>query len=197
MPRAKQRTPELRDALVAAAGEVLAEEGPIGLTTRAVADRAHTSVPALYELFGDKSGMVRALFYEGFRRLEAHYGALSPTDDPISDLRSVLGAFRAFANANPHLFEVMYARPFAEFEPGPAETATGAATRGALVQAVDRCVAARRLAGDPVDIAHGLLALSSGLATQEVAGWLGSTPASVERRWDVSLGAFLRGVQPN
>lgn len=193
MPRAKQRTPALRDELLGAAVDVLAEGGPGGVTTRVVADRADTSVPALYELFGDKSGLVRALFYEGFRRLEAHYAALEVTDDAVGDLRAVIGAFRAFATANPYLFEVMYARPFAEFEPGPEETATGAATRGALVHAVERCVGSGHLEGDPVDLAHGLLAVSSGLVAQETAGWLGSTPESVERRWARSIAAFLRG----
>lgn len=193
MPRAKQRTPALREELLAAAVDVLAEGGPSGVTTRVVADRADTSVPALYELFGDKSGLVRALFYEGFRRLEAHYGALSVSDDPVEDLRAVMAAFRTFAKANPYLFEVMYARPFAEFEPGPEETATGAATRGALVHAVGRCVVSERLEGDAVDLAHGLLALSSGLVAQEIAGWLGSSPESVERRWSGSIAAFLQG----
>lgn len=175
---------------------VLAEDGPGGLTTREVAARASTSPPAIYELFGDKSGLVRALFFEGFRRLEAHYAELEPTDDAMADLWAVVAAFRAFAATNPSLFEVMYARPFAEFDPGPDEIATGAATRGALVHAVERCVTAGLIEGDPVDIAHGVMALASGLVAQEIAGWLGSTPASVQRRWDLSVAALLRGVSP-
>ena len=193
MPRAKQRTPELRAELLNAAAGVLAEGGPASVTTRAVATRAATSPPAIYELFGDKSGLVRALFFEGFRRLQARYDELEPGEDPVADLRRVVDAFRAFATAEPHLFEVMYSRPFAEFEPGPEELAIGASTRGAFVEAITRCIDAGELRGDPVDIAHGLLALAGGLVTQETAGWLGSTPESIERRWEAAVPAFLRG----
>src|SRR4029077_11838885 len=55
MPRAKQRTPELRDRLLEAAIATLSEEGIARFTTRRVAERAGTSVPAVYELFDDKA----------------------------------------------------------------------------------------------------------------------------------------------
>ena len=66
MPRTKQRTPELKERLVSAALGLLAEEGAAGLTARSLAARAETSAPALYELFGDKSGVVRELYFEPF-----------------------------------------------------------------------------------------------------------------------------------
>lgn len=66
MPRAKQRTPELREHLLEVAIATLAEDGFTGFTTRRVAERAGTSVPAVYELFVDKAGLVRAVFFEGF-----------------------------------------------------------------------------------------------------------------------------------
>ena len=55
MPRVKQRTPELRDRVVDVAVSTLCEDGLSGLTTRRVAERAGTSVPAVYELFADKA----------------------------------------------------------------------------------------------------------------------------------------------
>ena len=68
MPRAKQRTPELRDRLLEVAIATLSEEGIARFTTRRVAERAGTSVPAVYELFDDKAGLVRAMFFKGFER---------------------------------------------------------------------------------------------------------------------------------
>ena len=59
----------LRERLLASAVDLLAEGGAGGLTARSVAARAETSAPALYELFGDKSGVVRELYFEGFRML--------------------------------------------------------------------------------------------------------------------------------
>ena len=74
MPRTKQRTPELRERVLAVAVDLLAEEGAAGLTARSLAARADTSAPALYELFGDKSGVVRELYFEGFRQLSVRAG---------------------------------------------------------------------------------------------------------------------------
>ena len=75
MPRSKLRTPELKQRLRDAAIEVLTREGPDGVTTRTVARAAETSTPAVYELFGDKAGLVREVFFEGFRVLRTQLGA--------------------------------------------------------------------------------------------------------------------------
>ena len=64
MPRPKQRTPELRDQVLKVAISTLNEDGLSGFTTRRVAELAGTSVPAVYELFQDKPGLVRAVFFE-------------------------------------------------------------------------------------------------------------------------------------
>jgi len=192
VPRAKQRTPELRERLLRVAVATLDEHGVGGFTTRGVAAGAGTSVPAVYELFGDKSGLVREVFYEGFRRLRARFAELPPTGDPRADLSAALRAFRDFARDSPALAEVMFCRPFAEFEPGPDELAAGASTRAHLVDGVHRAVRAGLLDGDPVDLAHVLLALAQGLAAQERAGWSGTTPESRDRRWDLAVAAVLR-----
>ena len=87
-----------------------------------------------------------------------------------------------------------FTRPFADFDPGPAELKAGAATREFIVHRVRRCIDAGIIDGDQADIAHGLLALAQGLAMQESAGWLGSSRASVNRRWDLAVHALLAGL---
>src|SRR5580693_1132044 len=96
MPRTKQRTPELRERVLATAVDLLAEEGAAGLTARSLAARAETSAPALYELFGDKSGVVRELYFEGFRQLLGELSALGESADPIADLWALATAYRRF-----------------------------------------------------------------------------------------------------
>jgi AcrR family transcriptional regulator len=196
MPRAKQRTPELRDRLLQVAVTMLSDEGVSGLTTRRVAREAETSPPAVYELFGDKGGLVREVFFEGFRMLRRRFDELGESDDPMSDLTRVVEVFRSFVHENPVLAEVMFAQPFADFEPGRQELAAGASVREFIVGRIRRCVDAGSLAGDPTDIAHALVALSQGLASQERAGWLGSTTASMDRRWGLAVSALLRGLRP-
>jgi hypothetical protein len=51
-----------------------------------------------------------------------------------------------------------------------------------IVGWVRRCIEAGLLAGDATDIAHLLVALAQGLSAK-VAGWLGTSDASVDRRW--------------
>ena len=194
MPRAKQRTPALRDHVLNVALATLAADGVAGFTARRVAEGAATSVPAVYELFGDKAGLVREVFFEGFRLLGDRLGTLQESEDTRADLLRTVQALRTFVRDNQVLAQVMFSRPFADFDPGPAELEAGAITRVLIVGRVQRCIEAGIIDGNEVDIAHGLLALAQGLAAQEAAGWLGSTGASMNRRWDLAVNAFLAGL---
>ena len=49
------------------------------------------------------------------------------------------------------------------------------------------------LEGNETDIAHVLLALAQGLAAQETAGWLGTSRASMDRRWKLAITGMLNG----
>lgn len=193
MPRAKQRTPELRDRLLEVAVATLNAEGVSRLTTRRVAERAGTSVPAVYELFEDKAGLVRAIFFEGFRRLGRDLAQTPVTDDPVADVEAIVPVFRRFCLDSPRLAQVMFSRPFADFDPGAEELAAGEAVRDIFLDRIQRCLDEGVLTGDAVDIAHVLLALAKGLAVQEAGCWLGTTPQSVERRWRVGVHALLAG----
>lgn len=197
MPRPKERNSELRDRLLDVAIELLAAEGPAAVTTRRVAEAADTSAPAIYELFGDKAGLIRGVFFEGFRRLLTHLDKLPPPTGKNSDIVEAVKAFRKFTQANPRLFEVMYGNSFETFSPGPEEQSLGDSTRNILVERVKAATASGEMHGDPVDIAHAVLALSIGLATQETAGWLGTTTSSRQRRWKEATESLIRGYANN
>jgi AcrR family transcriptional regulator len=196
VPRAKQRTPALRDRLLQAALAALARDGIAGLTTRAVARDAATSAPAVYELFGDKTGLVRELFFEGFRLLRRRFDPLVPTADARADVARVVQTFRAFVRDNPMLAALMFSRPFAAFDPGPVEEEAGSAVRLYIVAQVQRAIDAGVLAGDATDVAHVLVSMAQGLAATERAGWLGRSQASIDRRWEVAIRAVLDGLRP-
>jgi len=150
----------------------------------------------VYELFGDKGGLVREVFFEGFRLLRGRFDELKETADPRRDLVRVIEAIRVFVRERPLLAQVMFSRPFADFDPGPDELAAGSSVRGFIVGRVRRCIDADVLVGDETDIAHVLLALAQGLAAQETAGWLGSSKRSVDRRWELAVRAALDGLGP-
>jgi AcrR family transcriptional regulator len=191
LARVKQRTPELRDRILHVALAVLAREGAEGLTARRVAHDAGTSIPAVYELFGDKAGLIRAIFFDGFRRLAESLSTTPTTHDPTADLRATVRDIRRFALDQPGQFLVMFARPFDDFGPGTDERSVGDTTRTIIVARVQRAIDEGRLHGDATDLSHVLLATCQGLALQESAGWLGTTTTSRNRRWAIATDLIL------
>lgn len=196
MPRVKQRTDALHERGVASALAVLAEEGVAGLTTRTVARRAQASVPAIYEVFGDKAGLIREVFFKGFRMLGDDLSAIPPTTDPLEALRRLAEAFRQFVLANPVLAQIMFSRPFADFDPTTEDDKAGVKVRKIFVHRVRIAVDAELLAGDPTDIAHLFFALVEGLAAAESAQRLGASKQSVDRRWRLGVNALIDGLSP-
>jgi hypothetical protein len=89
----------------------------------------------------------------------------------------------------------MFSRPFQDLDPDPEQLAAAPTVREILVGKVTRCIDAGLLSGDPVDIAHVLLALAQGLAVQEAGRWLGTSADSVNRRWDIGVQAVLAGFK--
>ena len=194
MPRPKQRTPELRDHVLAAAIGLLARDGVSGFTARSVAREARTSTPAVYELFGDKGGLIRELFFEGFRLLHRHLETFVETDDARADAVQVVELYRGFIRENHVLAEVMFAHPFADFEASRSELRAAAAVRSFVVERVRRCIETGLMHGDEDDIALVLIALTEGLAVAENANRLGASQESIDRRWGVAVNALLDGL---
>jgi AcrR family transcriptional regulator len=196
MPRPKQRTPELAETVLRAGLRLVADDGVGALTARRLAADAGTSPAAVYELFGDKAGVVRALFFSGFERLGEHLGEPSEDGTPLERLLDLAQRYRGFLIAHPSLAAIMFSQPFATFDPAPEEQAAGTAVRDRVLLAVRAAVDAGALAGDPVDIGHAYVSLIQGLAAAECAHRLGSSDAAVQRRWDASVTALLRGFGP-
>jgi len=168
---------------------MLTSDGVAGFTTRKVAEQATTSTPAVYELFGDKAGLVREMFFEGFRMLYRLLQDLGDSGDPCADMIAPIPVLRDFAMANAALADLMFSRPFPEFDPGPAERQAGAAVREFIVGRVRRCVEAGIISADPTDIAH---VLSAAIATSSCACdsvWRMTAVAPAAARAEISAAA--------
>lgn len=178
-----------------AGGRLLAQEGPEALSTRRVAQEVATSTTAVYNLFGDKAGLVRAMFLAGFERLARRFAALPRTADPVADLIALGHAYRANALANPHLYELMFGRPIPQFRPDEADLARVQGTFAALVRAIERCVDAGGFApADAEDVAVHLHALVHGLSSLELRGALGTEPEA-DGHWQSALQVTIRGLR--
>lgn len=98
---------QVGERIVAAATELLHQEGAEAVTTRAVADRAGVQPPTIYRLFGDKDGLLVAVAQRLFAEYVAGKAASGQTDDPVADLRRGWDTHLAFALANPALFALL------------------------------------------------------------------------------------------
>jgi AcrR family transcriptional regulator len=194
VPRPKQRTPELREHVLAAALDVLAREGVGAFTARGIAREAETSPPALYELFGDKAGLLREVFFEGFRLLRRELDALPETKSPRADLVELAGIYRRFGRERPVLTQLMFSRPFADFDPSDSELEAGASVRTFILARVRRAIEAGALRGEETDVAQVLVVIVQGLVAAESAERLGGTQASIDRRWTLAVNAVLDGL---
>ncbi|WP_205325107.1 TetR/AcrR family transcriptional regulator [Glycomyces sp. YM15] len=195
MARPRKRDYEtLRRELIDAGGRILAAEGPAALSTRRVAQETGTSTTAVYSLFGDKAGLLREMFLEGFERLAAAFASVPRTDDPLADLLALGDAYRANARANPHLYELMFGRPVPEFQPDAAASERIQPTFDALVEACGRCVEQGVFADIGAhSIAVQLNAMAHGLCSLGLRGALGDEDEA-NAHWKRAFASLTRGL---
>jgi AcrR family transcriptional regulator len=174
VPAVKAHTADLATRLVDEAGRILSRDGAAALSLRRLATATGTSTMAVYTLFGDKNGLLAAMYRAGFERLgAAEVAAVDGVTDPLGALAELGYAYRRAALANPHLYDLMFGRPVAAFEPDAADKAVADATFRPLVEAVQRCLDAGVLVGgDPERIAFYLWAVTHGMVSLELAGQL-------------------------
>lgn len=100
---------DLRRALLDAARRILENDGPSGLSLRAVAREAGVSPAAPYHHFKDKGELLEAVAMEGFEELGHALQKAKAEADPEGILVAQLGvAYTCFARDNPALYRVMY-----------------------------------------------------------------------------------------
>lgn len=197
MPRPKIHDEALRTRLLDRAAELLSSEGPQALSLRRLAADAGTSTTAVYSLFGGKPALLAAVYDEAVRRFGEHMAAVRPTGDPMADLRRLGEAYRRSALADQHLYEVMFTRRPAGFEPDEAAKERSMATFGPLVDAVARAIDAGQLpAGDPVRLATACWAAAHGLVSLELGSHLPPEAGRPGDLFTASLHALTAGWLP-
>jgi AcrR family transcriptional regulator len=175
------------------AGRILSAEGAAALTLRRLATATGTSTMAVYTLFGDKQGLLSAMYREGYRRLGAVLEAVKPTGAPLDDLINLGIAYRKAALANPHLYDLMFGRPIPSFAPDEETKAVADAAYRPVVNRVQRCIDAGKFrSGDAERIAFHLWAVSHGTVSLELAGHLPRSAKDRKAIYDQSI--LLAGI---
>ena len=109
-----------RARIITAAARLLAESGREAVSTRAVSAAVGVQAPTLYRLFGDKQGLLDAVAADGFAAYLDEKADLTPSGDPIEDLRAAWELHIGFGLANPALYALMYGEPRPDASPGSA-----------------------------------------------------------------------------
>ncbi|MFE6410618.1 TetR/AcrR family transcriptional regulator [Streptomyces sp. NPDC057837] len=151
---------DLRRAILTAALDVIAADGPLGLSLRDLARRAGVSHAAPAHHFKDRAGLLTAIAAEGF-------GLLATALGEAADLKEAGVRYVRFAREHPAHFQVMFTPEL--LRTGDLELATARALAGdALREAVTTVPSEgrgtdARLAGVAAwSLAHGFATLLLG-----------------------------------
>lgn len=157
-----------KDAMVAAAADLLDEAGPDAVTLRAIAQRVGVSHNAPYKHFADKEALLAAVAAREFRRRAA--AAPKPAAEPMAELKRMMVSYVGWATRHPARFKLAFGR-WTRDDAALSEAAHEA--RAELVAAVTRAQGSGAMpAGDPDRVAALLLALGHGAADLALGGHL-------------------------
>jgi AcrR family transcriptional regulator len=161
----------MEDALLDAAAELLEEEGPEALSVRRIAAAAGVAPMGVYNHFSSKSGIIEALFVQGFERLRQAMVTLGEIDDPLEALNEGGRRYRALALAHPMAYRLMFLRAVPGFEPSDEAKAVAEGAFDGLVTTVRRAMHAGLIAdGDPAVISQMIWAGVHGWVSLELSG---------------------------
>ena len=162
----------LKQALLNAAVELIADTGPRGFTLREVARRAGVSHNAPYRHFRDKNELLAAVATDGFDRLTGAMTRAATRSRPLERLRRSGLAYVDFALRWPQHFAAMFDAPWDKLD-YPECAAAAQRCFGTLLGFVRECQAAGQLpAGDSERYAYQAWSLVHGIAKLATAGQL-------------------------
>jgi AcrR family transcriptional regulator len=193
MGRPKEHGTSTREALLAAATEILGKDGVSAVTVRRVAEHAGTTTRAVYALFGDKDGLLRALFRLEAETMRRHHEAVPVDEDPIRELHALADAYRAAAHEQPQLYGLFIGST--AVRPTEEDIAVSFRAFQRVQEAIGRAVKRGLLRdGDQETLGRQLWAVVHGLASLELAGCLGDSDEAAAH-WHGLTSACLAGYR--
>lgn len=184
---------QLREALIAAARELLGVRGPEGFSLTDAAKHAGVSPAAPYRHFRDREALLSEVAREGFALFAQRLaGALSAGPDAQASFAAMGRAYLAFAREEPGFYAAMFSRRVSE---EPDAEPSGGDAYAMLLRGVSGALAGRVSDGvDAERIARQVWAMSHGVATLERSGCFGPPDASRAEDLLVSgVEALIRG----
>ena len=170
--RATYHHGSLKDALIDAARQLVAERGPAGFTLAEAAKRVGVTGAAPYRHFADRQALLHELALRGFAQFgtvlrEAwHFGQ----PDPTTAMRRMGRAYQMFAREEPGLYSAMFGSAAMPQDIGTAGLATQAFEM--LVAATAAVLAQHGIVIQAQPLAYEIWAMAHGVAMLGVTGFL-------------------------
>lgn len=186
MPPAAARNPmrerfreQVREDVKAAALDQLAAGGAQAISINAIAKHLGVSGPALYRYFANRDDLLTALVIDAYcdlgDALTRELDARSPRSGPEERVRRLARAYRSWALAEPHRYELLFKPPLpgydAHAEPLAAAARSLMGTLLAALHGIDHTESAPAEDLEPVTYEHDdvLAARSAGTADFQLA----------------------------
>jgi AcrR family transcriptional regulator len=191
------RRQETKDQIVAAAWELVSDQGLAGLSMRDLGERVGMRAQSIYSYFASKHEIYDAMFHEGYLAFAADMadvhvvtGVATPTAaDARATARELAHRFFRFCTSDPVRYQLLFQRTIPDFEPSAASYAVALGVYEAMTI---------RLAGsgivDPesVDLWTAML---TGLTDQQISNDPGGD--RWERIIDRAVDMVLREIAPD
>jgi AcrR family transcriptional regulator len=194
MGRPREHTGETREHLLRVAGGIIRRGGVTALTVRGLAAEAGVTTRAIYSLFSGLPELIAVLCERSTEAMVRHHEAVGVTDDPISELVPLALSYRAAAQEQADLYEMLYTPTVADGRAVEEYPQQVQRTIGRVQDTIRRAILAGQLRPvDDHDLFQGLWGIVHGLTSLELRGVLG-TPEECDRIWRDTITTHVRGL---
>lgn len=184
------------EAVVDAADDLLATSGFDGMSVRRIADAVGVSRQVVYTHFGGMDGLLDELHQRLSRRLVASVEAVTEPAGTTAHLLAAVAGYRSVARRWPESYQLVFERPVADYEIGPAAAQLGLDAFGHIIDAADSWLRMTAHVDDPrrsdaIDLARAVWSATHGFVVLERVGF--ADPADTDRLCDRAIRAILAG----
>lgn len=180
-PRTRLSPEARREQIISAADSLFHGRDPSDVTFEEIAERAGVSRALVYNYFGDKGGLIAAVYLRSFERLDVRLAeAFRETTAGDDRLRAIIGCYLDFAEADAGCCRLI----------SLAEATEHPLVQGARRRRYDRMAAGWGSSPEARLVARGILALLEGVVLQ----WLDDPACSRERAEEVLFAMLWSGL---
>lgn len=192
LDRRTARREETKAEIIAAAWELVREQGLAGLNMRDLGARVGMKAQSLYSYYDSKLEIYDAMFHEGYLAFAARIdeAAGDPgAGEPVEQARAMAHLFFEFCTSDPVRYQLLFQRTIPDFEPSEDSFAVAL---GAYETTVDQL---RALGIDDQGAIDLWTAMLTGLTDQQISNDPGGD--RWERLIDRAVDATLREIAPH